>query len=244
VVTWTSASSTASAAGRNALVSLLPPSEAERLLARMEEREVDAGETLFQPGTELTHAYFPENAVVSLLTTLQDGSAVETATIGREGMVGLMLFLGDDLSVNGRAVVQMPGRMLRLDAGTFRSQLAEGGKLPDLMLIYARALMLHLSQSTACGIAHPVRARLARWLLQTTDRTGSSDVPLTQQFLAEILGVRRASITEEMGELQSIGAVKTRRGGLTIVDRDVLLGASCECYEVVKAAYERLIPAG
>jgi len=187
VVTWLAAS--AEAAG-NRILSSLPPEELDRLLGRMEERDVGVGEVLFEPGTTLRHVYFPETAVVSLLTRLADGSSVEVATVGREGMVGVMVFLGDDRIENGIAVVQMPGRLLRLDANALRAQAGEGGKLPAVLQIYARALLLHLSQSTACGVAHPVRARLARWLLQTSDRTVSDDVPLTQQFLADILGVR------------------------------------------------------
>jgi len=211
-------------------------------MSRMQQRDVAVGDVLFEPATTLAYAYFPETTVVSLMTTLGDGAGIETATVGREGVVGVTLFLGDDRSVNGRAVVQMPGRMLRLAADAFRAELAEGGKLPDLMHGYARAMLLHLSQSTACGVAHPVRARLARWLLQTSDRTECNDVPLTQQFLSEILGVRRATVTEASGQLQSLGAVRTRRGGIEILDRRALEGAACECYALLKSEYARLLP--
>jgi len=241
VVTWLAASPR-SGSGGNRILSLLPPDELVRLLGRMEEREVEVGEALFEPGDTLRHVYFPETAVVSLLTRLSDGSSVEVATVGREGIVGVMVFLGDDRSVNGVGVVQMPGRLLRLDADVLRAQASEGGKLPSVLQTYARALLLHLSQSTACAIAHPVRARLSRWLLQTSDRTASDDVPLTQQFLSEILGVRRASVTEAMGELQTIGAVRTRRGGVLILDRPLLADASCECYAIVRDEYDRLLP--
>jgi CRP-like cAMP-binding protein len=242
MVTWMPMTRGSDATTPNRILSALPPDELTRLTSRMQERSVAVGEALYEPGSRLAYAYFPETAVVSLLTTLGDGDGVETATVGREGMVGVSLFLGDDVSANGRAIVQMPGTMLRLDADLFRAHLADGGKLPELMMTYARALLLHMSQSTACGVAHPVRARLARWLLHTSDRTESADVPLTQQFLADILGVRRASVTEAIGELQSLGAVRARRGGVTIVRRDELAAAACECYALIAREYDRLLP--
>jgi CRP-like cAMP-binding protein len=226
----------------NGILASLPPHELDRIMSRMEERDVAVGDVLFEPATKLTHVYFPETAVVSLLTVLRDGSGIETATVGREGLVGVALFLGDDRSVSGRAVVQMPGRILRLDEHLFRAQLSEGGALPDLLLSYTRAMLLHLSQSTACGVAHPVRARLSRWLLQTSDRTESDDVPLSQQFLSELLGVRRATVTEAVGTLRSIGAIRSRRGGIEIIDRGTLEGTACECYALVRREYARLMP--
>ena len=241
-MTWMPVSLDAEAPTRNDILGSLPPDELDRVMSRMEQRDVAVGDVLFEPATKIAYAYFPETTVVSLMTTLGDGAGIETATIGREGVVGVTLSLGDDRSVNGRAVVQMPGRMRRLDADLFRAQLGEGGKLPDLMLAYTRAMLLHLSQSTACGVAHPVRARLARWLLQTSDRTERDDVPLTQQFLSEILGVRRATVTEASGQLQSVGAVRTRRGGIEILDREALEGAACECYALIKSEYARLLP--
>jgi CRP-like cAMP-binding protein len=241
MVTWMPVSLDADAPTRSILRSL-PPDELDRIMTRMEQRDVEVGDILYEPATKLGYVYFPETTVVSLMTTLGDGAGIETATVGREGVVGVALFLDDDRSVNGRAVVQMPGRILRLDADLFRAQLAEGGKLPDLLLAYVRAMLLHLSQSTACGVAHPVRSRLSRWLLHTSDRTDCDDVPLTQQFLSEILGVRRATVTEAVGQLQSMGAVRTRRGGIEILDREALAVAACECYALIKSEYARLLP--
>jgi CRP-like cAMP-binding protein len=226
----------------NQLLRALPTVERTRLMGRMQRRLVKSGESLYEPARRLDHVFFPETAVVSLLTILGDGSGIETATIGREGMAGVFLFLGDDRSRNGRAVVQMGGSILRLDVESFRAELAEGGKLERLLLTYTRALLLHISQSVACGAVHPVRARLARWLLQTSDRTGSNDVALTQQFLAEILGVRRASVTAAVGELQEDRAVASRRGGILILDRGRLSRSACECYGVVREEYTRLVP--
>jgi CRP-like cAMP-binding protein len=226
----------------NQILRALPPSERARLMGQMQRRLVTPGQVLYEPGRRIEHAFFPETAVVSLLTILQDGSGIETATVGREGMAGVFLFLGDDHSRNGRAVAQMGGSILRVDVHSFRAELGESGKLEQLMLTYSRALMLHISQSVACGAVHPVRARLARWLLQTSDRTASDDVALTQQFLAEILGVRRASVTEAVSQLQSDGAVAARRGGILILDRAALARSSCECYALVREEYARLMP--
>jgi CRP-like cAMP-binding protein len=226
----------------NRLLRALPPAEQVRLMGHMQRRLVTPGEVLYEPGRRLEHAFFPETAVVSLLTVLADGVGIETATVGREGMVGVFLFLGDDRSRNGRAVVQMGGSVLRVDVDSFRAELAEGGKLEQLMLTYSRALLMHVSQSVACGAVHPVRARLARWLLQTSDRTASDDVALTQQFLADILGVRRASVTEAVGELQARRAVAARRGGILVLDRAILSRSACECYDIVREVYELLGP--
>ena len=243
MVTWlTVGEQDLESSGPNQLLRALPPAERVRLMGHMQRRLVSPGEVLNEPASRLEHVFFPETAVNSLQTVLADGSGIETATIGREGMAGIFLFLGDDRSRNGRAVVQMGGSMLRMDVDSFRAELAEGGKLDQLTLTYTRALLLHITQSVACGAVHPVRARLARWLLQTSDRTASDDVALTQQFLAEILGVRRASVTEAVGELRSRGAVAARRGGILILDRAGLSLSACECYDVVREEYARLVP--
>jgi CRP-like cAMP-binding protein len=227
---------------RNQLLAALPPVERVRLMEPMQRRLVTPGEVLYEPGRRCDHVFFPETAVISLLTVLEDGSGIETATIGCEGMAGIYVFLGDDRSRNGRAVAQMGGSVLRLHVDSFRAQLGEGGKLGQLLPVYTRALLVHVSQSVACSAVHPVRARLARWLLQTSDRTSSDDVPLTQQFLADILGVRRASVTEAVAELHSRGELAPRRGGMLILDRAGLTRSACECYEVVRREYARLVP--
>ena len=156
-------------------------------------------------------------------------------------MVGIHVFLGDDVSPNGAAVVQMGGQVLALDADIFRAELADSAKWQQSLMEYTRALMLQVSQGVACGVVHGVRQRLARWLLQTSDRVVSDDVSLTQQFLAEILHVRRASVTEAARSLEQAGAVRVRRGGILITDRALLEAASCECYAFLKEEYRRLM---
>ncbi len=225
----------------NRLLAALPPADRERLLGKTSPLQMEPQQAVYRAGHRFDRVFFPTTAVISLLTVLGDGSAVETATIGREGIVGIPLFLGDDRSRNGRAVTQMGGEMLGLDADTFRAELSDSAKMQQNLLEYTRALLLQVSQSVACGVAHGVRQRLARWLLQTSDRVVSADVSLTQQFLADILHVRRASVTEAARGLHAEGAIRVRRGGIKIIDRGALEDASCECYGVIRDAYRRLL---
>ena len=178
--------------------------------------------------------------MVSLLTTLSDGSTVETATIGREGIVGVGAFLGDDRSPNTAAVTQMGGEVLAMGIDVFRTELADNDKLRQSLMVYTRALLVQVSQGVACGVVHGVDQRLARWLLQTSDRVLSDDVRLTHQFLAEILHVRRASVSEGARRLQLAGAIEVRRGHMRVTDRGSLEAASCECYRFIRDEYRRL----
>ncbi len=227
----------------NELLTGLPASERDQILSRTAVLNVEPEQPIQSPRRRSDRVFFPTTAVISLLTTLSDGSTVETATIGREGMVGIHVFLGDDISPNGAAVAQMGGQVLVLDADVFRAELADSAKMQQSLMEYTRALLLQISQGVACGVVHGVRQRLARWLLQTSDRVVSDDVALTQQFLAEILHVRRASVTEAARSLERDGAVRVRRGGILITDRARLEAASCECYAFLKAEYARLMPA-
>ena len=226
----------------NRMLAALPPEGQQRLLSNATLIEAEPGDVLHEPARPTARVYFPLSCVVSTMTVLADGSAVETATIGREGMVGAFQALGDDLSSNERAMIQMRGRLLGVDAAAFRAELTRDPALDDAIGSYVRALLVHVSQSAACGAAHSVRERLARWLLHTSDRVASDDVELTHEFLAHILHVRRASVTVALRQLQDMGLVGTRRGGTTVLDRDGLAGQACECYALVNAEYARLIP--
>jgi CRP-like cAMP-binding protein len=226
----------------NQLLIALPTLERDRLVADGMSRFVEPGDVLYEPGQPLTAVYFPLTSVVSILTTLRDGTAVETATIGREGLVGVFASLGDDISPNARAVVQMGGELLAVDIRRFQHELRDAGRLRELMNDYTRALLVHVSQSVACSAAHSVRRRLSRWLLQTSDRVTTDDVRLTHEFLAGILHTRRASVTEALRELQALGIVHTRRGGTVITDRAALRDEACECYELIRREYARLLP--
>lgn len=229
-------------AAANRMLAALSPEGQERLLAQALMLEVRPGDVLYEPQEPALWVFFPLSCVVSIMTVLADGSAVETATIGREGMVGTFQALGDDRNPNGRAVIQMGGRVLRVDAEVFRRALRRDPQLADAIECYVRALLVHISQSVACGAAHSVQARLARWLLHTTDRVASDDVQLTHEFLAHLLHVRRASVTVALRELQERGLVETRRGGTVVLDREGLQREACECYAVINEEYARLIP--
>lgn len=229
-------------AGANRMLATLPPDAQARLLSQALMLDAAPGDVLYEPRHPCRWVFFPLSCVVSIVTVLHDGSAVETTTIGREGMAGAFQALGDDRNPNGRAVIQMGGRLLRVDAGAFRAELQRTPALAGAVEAYLRALLVHVSQSVACGAAHNVRERLARWLLHTCDRVASDDVELTHEFLAHILHVRRASVTVALRELQDMGYLVTRRGGTTVLDREGLSTQACECYALVNAEYARLIP--
>ncbi|HEY6567706.1 MAG TPA: Crp/Fnr family transcriptional regulator [Actinomycetota bacterium] len=226
----------------NRMLASLSPDGQERLLRDALTMLVQPGDILYDPAETTPWVFFPLTCVVSILTVLGDGTAVETATIGREGMVGTFQALGDDHNPNGRAVIQMGGTLLRVDAEVFRHQMQRNPLLADSIERYVRALVIQLSQSVACGAAHSVRERLARWLLQTSDRVSSDDVRLTHEFLAHMLHARRASVTVALRELQDLDCVTTRRGGTTILDRGLLQAQACECYDLIRSEYSRLIP--
>jgi CRP-like cAMP-binding protein len=229
-------------AAANRMLAALSPDGQERLLAQSLMVETSPGDVLYEPGQPFAWVFFPLSCVVSVMTVLRDGSAVETATIGREGIVGTFQALGDDRNPNGRAVIQMGGRLLRVEATIFRDQLQRNPLLAGAIEAYLRALLIHVSQSVACSAAHTVQERLARWLLHTSDRVASDDVRLTHEFLAHILHVRRASVTVALRQLQGAGLVSTRRGSTTVLDRKGLVEEACECYALVNEEYARLIP--
>jgi CRP-like cAMP-binding protein len=226
----------------NNLLAAIPDEERVRLLRGSLAGWVETGDVLYEPGTSLTWVWFPLSAVISIVTVLKDGSSVEVATVGREGMVGTFVFLGDDHNPNGRAITQMDGELLRVNADVLRHEVDRSPWLRAFLHDYTRAMLVQVSQGVACAAAHSVKERLARWLLQTSDRVVTDDVQLTHDFLAGILHARRASITVALRELQDDGVVLTRRGGTLILDRDGLADQACECYAFVRAQYERLLP--
>lgn len=176
-----------------------------------------------------------------MVTVLEHGGAVELATVGNEGLVGVAVFLGAS-STNARAMVQIPGEYLCMRARAFRQAIDSGGQLHGLVQRYSQALFTQIAQSVACNRAHPVEQRGARWLLQTADRVGSKEFPLTQEFLRQMLGVRRATVNTAARALQDAGLITYRRGWITIENRDGLEDAPCECYAVVAGEFEHLTP--
>ena len=224
---------------RNQLLTALPAVELKALLPHLERIELEQREPLFEPQVPIPFVYFPETAVVSLTNVLRDGGVVEIGTTGREGMAGLPVFLGEDSSTI-RAFAQIPGTAIRMDAAAFAGLAGSTGAFHTLLLRYTQAFLTQVAQTAACNGAHLVEQRCARWLLMTHDRVDGDEFPLTHEFLAYMLGVRRAGVTLAMGELQDTRLVRYVRGRVTIVDRAGLERASCECYSVVRAQYERL----
>ena len=223
----------------NRLLDLLPDDERDDLLARLEPIRLDIKHPVFEPDKPIEHVYFPTSMVVSMLTVMEDGQAVEVATIGNEGLAGLPVFLGAATSP-GLSFCQVPGWAMRMPAGAFRDRANAGGALHELLQRYTSAFFVDLAQGSACNRLHGLDQRLARWLLTTQDRAGMARFPLTQEFMAQMLAVRRATVSEAAGRLQQAGLITYSRGLLTVTDRQGLEDAACECYRVVTEAYARL----
>jgi CRP-like cAMP-binding protein len=234
--------STTNPPGQNRLLTSLPDDEYDRVTAVTEKVSLALKEVIYEPGQRIEHVYFPTSGVVSLLITMQDGSAVEIATVGNEGVVGMPVFLGAHTSLV-RAISQIPGTALRMPVAAFKHVVEPAGAIQDVIRRYSQALVNQISQSVACNHLHSVEERMCRWLLMCHDRVGADEFPLSHEFLAQMLGVRRPSVTIAAGILQKAGLIAYRRGHVTIVDRGRLEEGACECYRVVKDEYERLLGA-
>ena len=216
----------------------LPPAERARLRPSLERVHLDLKQVLYEPGQRITYVYFPIDSLVSLLTVLGDGQAIETGLAGREGMAGLSVFLGARVA-DRRAVCQVDGDAWRLPAAAFVRALATDGALPTLaarLSHYTHAVLREAAQAAACNRAHPVEERCARWLLLVADRIGRDQFPMTQQFMADMLGVRRASVVLVLGTLARAGLIENGYGTVAIVDRAGLEAAACECFAALRAA--------
>ena len=225
----------------NRLLSALPPEEYHRLALSLEPVPLDLKTVLHKEGEEFSHVYFPTRGVVSLLTVLGGGKGIEVGLVGCEGVVGLPLFLGS-ATTPFRALVQVPGDALRVRADEFRARLrAAPGTLPALLAGYTHAFLTQVSQLAACNSQHSIEKRCCRWLLMTHDRVGADCFALTQEFLASMLGVRRASVSEVARVLQRARHVHFRRGRVTVLDRAGLEASACECYRLVRAEFARLL---
>lgn len=224
------------------MLKALPIEERQRTLGQMEQVHLDLKYVIYWPGEPIRYVYFPINCVVSLLTLLQDGGAVETGVVGKEGMVGLPVFLGAS-STPHRAICQIEGDAWRMRADTFREQVKRGSVLYELLLRYTQASMIMASQAAACNRQHPMEERAARWILMTQDRVGEASFYLTHEFISQMLGARRATVTVVMGTLQKAGLIKYARGHVTVISRQDLEAAACECYQVIADQFERLLGA-
>ncbi|HEY9401743.1 MAG TPA: Crp/Fnr family transcriptional regulator [Pyrinomonadaceae bacterium] len=225
---------------RNRVLNALPPEELERLSAYLEPVELTLGEVLYRPNEPITHVYFPNVGTVSIVCQFQDGKGVEAGMVGNEGMFGVCVFLGSVTSPL-QAVVQLPGDALRMRADLLREEFKRGEHLQDLLLRYTQAFIIQIAQTAACNRIHPLDGRLARWLLMSQDRAHSGELQLTHEFIAVMLGTRRAGVSEAAAKLQDEGIIRYRRGHVSILDRRELEGKSCECYPVVAKEFDRLL---
>ena len=226
----------------NRLLASLPDDAFQSLSRHFEDVPLTLRQRLFEPDQPINAVYFPQRGtVISLVTPMRDESVVEVATVGNEGMVGVGVYL-EAVHVHYRAFCQMPGRAVRVEAGVFRREMDASAALRTLMHRYTQAMIIQLTQGLACNSLHTLGERCARWLLMTGDRAGADTFPLTQEFLAQMLGVRRASVTVVAGMLQQAGLIRYSRGKMTLLDRRRLGEASCECYGVVKREVDRLCP--
>jgi len=226
----------------NALLAALPAVELERWVRHLEPATMPLGEVLYESGHTMSHAYFPTSSIVSLLYVTEDGASAEIAVVGREGIVGISLFMGGE-STPSRAVVQSAGMGFRLKGARMMEEFKRGGPVTHLFLRYTQALITQMAQTAVCNRHHSLDKQLCRWLLLSLDRLESGDLSMTQELIANMLGVRRESVTEAAGHLQEAGLIRYRRGHITVLDRARLEQRVCECYAVVKREYDRLLPA-
>ena len=228
------------ASTKNLLLARLPPSDRLRLTARMRPVRLDFSQVLYESGAQIESVYFPTSGAVSALTVMDNGSAIEVATIGNEGVVGWTMLVAGKAS-NNKVIVQIAGDALRMDADVLEEEAGKETPLRRLLLGYNMAFMTQISQSVACNGLHPIQQRCCRWLLTTLDRMESNVVPLTHKYLGIMLGVRRASVTDVLRELQKKGLVSNSRGAITVLDRHGLERLSCECYRKVRNEFDRLL---
>lgn len=224
----------------NQILAALPQEEASHFFAQqLEPVQLKLGSTLFMPDERLEYVYFPLEGVVSLLVTLSDGETVESGVVGNEGVVGISAVLGADVTTN-QALVQDSGSALRIKTNALRAFIRQDGALHDLLLRFTHTLLTQISQTAACNRIHTINERLARWLLMTHDRVNSDTCELTHDFLARMLGTRRSGVTVAASTLREAGMINYTRGYVSILDREALEQASCECYQNVKTEYDRL----
>jgi len=223
----------------NRILEALPTAERRRLAAQLIPVELPIKTVLFEPGQQIDAVYFPLDGVISLVTALDDGAIVEVATIGNEGIVGVPLLSGGSLAV--RAISQVAGRALRMKADLFLAELDRNGPLSKVVRRYLQALFGQISQAAACNRLHSNEERLSRWLLMSHDRVGVDEFAITHEFLGQMLGSRRATVTLSAGILQAAGLIRYHRGLVTVIDRPGLEAVSCECYGVIKDELDRVI---
>ena len=225
---------------QNHLLAALPATEFERLSPHLELVPMPLGEALYESGGRLQHVYFPTTSIVSLLYVMEDGASAEIAVVGNEGVLGIALFMGGETTPS-RAVVQSAGYGYRLKAQLLKQEFNRAGPMMHLLLRYTQALITQMAQTAVCNRHHSVDQQLCRWLLLSLDRLSTDELTMTQELIANMLGVRREGVTEAAGNLQRAGVIRYSRGRITVLERLRLEQAVCECYAVVKKEFDRLL---
>jgi CRP-like cAMP-binding protein len=225
----------------NELLAALPDAEFQRWLPHLEFIAMPLGQVLYESGSTMTHVYFPTTAIVSLLSVMENGSSAEIAVVGYEGIVGVSLFMGGD-STPSRAVIQSAGNGFRLKSNVLKDEFKRAPVM-HLLLRYTQALITQMAQTAVCNRHHSLDQQLCRWLLLSLDRLPGNELVMTQELIANMLGVRREGVTEGALKLQNLGLIRYSRGRISVLDRPGLERRSCECYAVVKKEYDRLLPA-
>ena len=225
----------------NHLLAALPAADYLRLLPDLELVPLPLGWAIYEAGGKLDYVYFPTSSIISLLYVMQDGASAEIAVTGNDGLVGIALFMGGETTPS-RAVVQIAGDGYRLNAAVVKREFEQGGTLQHLALRYTQALITQMAQTAVCNRHHTVEQQLCRWLLLSLDRLPSNKLAMTQELIANMLGVRREGVTEAAGQLQQAGLIQYSRGHITVLDRPKLEKRVCECYAVVKKEFDRLLP--
>ena len=225
---------------QNHLLAALPAEVYERLAPHLEDSPLLLGQVIYESGERLDHIYFPTTSIVSLLYMMEDGTSAEIGVVGNDGVVGIAWFMGGETTPN-RAVVQSEGHSFTMIPGVLMQEFRRGGPLQLLLLRYTQALITQMSQTAVCNRLHSVDQQLCRWLLLSHDRLDANDLTMTQELIANMLGVRREGVTVAAGHLQSAGLINYQRGKITILDRAGLEARSCECYQVVRNEFMRLL---
>ena len=225
---------------QNGLIAALPAEDYARVAPELERVPIGLGQALYESGMSLRHVYFPIDSIVSLLSAMEDGATAEIAVVGNEGIVGVSLFMGGE-TTPGRAVVQGAGHAYRMRSEKLKEEFRRAGAMQSLLLRYAQALLTQMGQTAVCNRHHTLDQQLCRWLLLALDRLPSQELIMTQQLIANMLGVRREGVTEAAGKLHRAGLIDYHRGHIDVLDRAGLEARVCECYTVVKREYDRLL---
>ncbi len=226
---------------QNDLLAVLPPEEWARWQPELEAVNMPLGQVLYESGMAMTHVYFPATAIVSLLYVMEDGASAEIAVVGNEGIVGISLFMGGETTPS-RSVVQSAGTGFRMRGQMLKDEFQRSGPVMHVLLRYTQALITQMAQTAVCNRHHTLNQQLCRWLLLSLDRLPANELVMTQELIANMLGVRREGVTEAASSLQRAGLIRYQRGHITVLDRAGLERRSCECYAVVRKEYDRLLP--